>query len=277
MRRLALSFVLAILMCGCKPADEDHMKAIIGAILIDGQGGPPLSNSLVVTASEHIREAGPQSTVVLPEQADKIDGSGRFVVPTPIDIYPSADAARQQANATHLLKPEKAALEAAREGARSIVGHATTQDEVRAFVDGGATALVGMITDTEELDADLVKRLRDLRIIIAPALVSQGASLEIASRNTKRLFTAGVPIGMASNGGDAAREPELLMKAGIPSLDVIVAITRNSAAALGELKETGTVQAEKRADLLLLSANPGDDIHNLRKVALRLSAGNWVK
>jgi imidazolonepropionase-like amidohydrolase len=43
------------------------------------------------------------------------------------------------------------------------------------------------------------------------------------------------------------------------------------------LNQTGTVQAGKRADLLLLSANPGEDIRNLRKVALRMSAGAWVK
>jgi imidazolonepropionase-like amidohydrolase len=277
MRWFALLLLLTVSMTACKPPDEDHMKAILGAVLIDGQGGPPLSDSIVVVASEHIREAGARSSVLIPEQADKIDGSAKFVVPAPIDIYPSAEAARKQANTVHLLKADKAALEAARDGAKSIVGHVSTQADVRAFVDGGATALVGMITDTEELDPDLVKHLRDLRIVFAPALVSQGASLEIAQRNAKRLFLAGVPIGMASNGGDATREPELLMEAGIPSLDVIVAITRNSAAARGELKDTGTIQAEKIADLLLLSANPGEDIHNLRKVALRMQAGSWVK
>jgi imidazolonepropionase-like amidohydrolase len=134
-----------------------------------------------------------------------------------------------------------------------------------------------MIADTEDLDPALLARLRDLRIFFAPALVSQSASLEVAKRNTRRLFSAGVPIAVASNGGDPNREPELLADAGIPPLDAIVAATRNSAAALGELNETGTIQAGKRADLLLLSANPGEDIRNLRKVTLRMSAGNWVK
>jgi imidazolonepropionase-like amidohydrolase len=134
-----------------------------------------------------------------------------------------------------------------------------------------------MITDTEELDSELLARLRNLRIFFAPALVSQGASLEIAKRNTRRLFSAGVPIALASNGGDPNRELELLVDAGIPPLDTIVAATQNSATALGQLNESGTIQAGKRADMLLLSANPGEDIRNLRKVALRLSAGNWVK
>ena len=51
----------------------------------------------------------------------------------------------------------------------------------------------------------------------------------------------------------------------------------NSAAALGQLKQAGGIQAGKRADLLLLSANPGDDIRNLTQVALRMSEGEWVR
>ena len=247
------------------------MKAIVGAVLIDGLGGPPLSDSVVVTAADRIREAGPRSTVLIPAEADKVDGSGKWVVPAPIDI------SHQKSRAVYLTTPDKTAMEAARDAGNPIVGHISKQADVRAFVAGGATAFIGMITDTEDLDHDLVAQLRNLRIVVAPALVSQGAALEIAKRNTKRLFTAGVPIAMASNGGDAAREPELLADAGIPALDVIAAITHNSAAALGILKDTGTIEGGKQADLLVLAANPGEDIHNLAKVALRMSAGGWVK
>jgi imidazolonepropionase-like amidohydrolase len=252
------------------------MKAVIGAVLLDGLGGPPLSDSVVVIASERIREAGARSTVLIPEEADKIDGSGKTVVPAPLDVYPSAEAAKKSPGA-HLFKVDPAALESARDSATRVIGHVATQAEFRALVDGGAAGFIGMITDTEDLDPDLLSRLRNLRIFVAPALVSQGANLEVAKRNTKRMFSAGVPIAVASNGGDPAREPEFLAEAGIPSLDVIVAATRNSADALQQLNQTGTIQAGKRADLLLLSANPGEDIRNLRKVALRRSAGTWVK
>jgi imidazolonepropionase-like amidohydrolase len=264
-------FVLSILLPSCKSTEDSHMKAMVGAVLIDGLGGPPLSDSVVVTAGERIREAGPRSSVLIPEEADKIDGSAKFLVPAAIDI------SNPKSRAIHFSNVDQSALEAARDAGKPIIGHISTQAAVRAFVDGGATALIGMITDTEDLDQELVSRLRNLRIFFAPALVSQGASLEIAKRNTRRLFIAGVPIALASNGGDPSRETELLVDAGIPPLDAIVAATRNSAAALGELDDTGTIQGGKRADLLLLSANPGEDIHNLRKVVLRMSAGDWVK
>ena len=56
---------------------------------------------------------------------------------------------------------------------------------------------------------------------------------------------------------------ELLAAAGLPPLDIVVAATRNGAAALHD-KERGTVAAGKIADLLLLKANPAEDIRNMR-------------
>src|SRR5690242_20181556 len=72
-RQIAL--ILVLVLCGCKPTEESRMKAIIGAVLMDGSGGPPLTNSVVVTAGERIRAAGSASSVPIPADADKIDGS----------------------------------------------------------------------------------------------------------------------------------------------------------------------------------------------------------
>jgi len=273
--RAALPLLL-IGLCACKPPEEDRMKAIVGAVLIDGLGGPPLSDSLVVVAGGRIRAAGPRSALSIPAGAETLDGSGKFLAPAPIDVYPSAAPAGVKARVTQLWKVDRAALEAARDAGIRVIGHVSTQAEVSAFVDGGAVGFVGMIDDTENLDPGLLRRLRDLRIFFAPALVTQGSALEIAKRNTRRLFSAGVPIAVASNGGDPAREPELLVDAGIPPLDAIVAATSTSASALG-WNDTGAIEAGKRADLLLLSANPGEDIRNLRQVVRRMSGGEWVK
>jgi imidazolonepropionase-like amidohydrolase len=101
--------------------------------------------------------------------------------------------------------------------------------------------------------------------------------LDAAKRNTLRLFQAGVPIAAASKGGDLLREIELLVEAGLPPLDAIVSATRNSAMLARQTDQAGTIEPGKRANLLVLSANPGEDIRNLRKVALRLNGGEWVK
>jgi imidazolonepropionase-like amidohydrolase len=297
-RYLAL---LPLLLCACKPSEQGHMKAIVGAVMIDGRGGPPLSNSIVVIDASAIREAGPSSAVPIPDEADKINGAGKFLVPGLVDVCPSAeppgivratsaDDARSQVGAliaanrspiyVGKMPPAaiQAALEAARESTIPAIGLIATRADAQVMVDKGATALVGMIRDTEDLDAALLNRLRDLRIVVAPALaaIPPGPELDLARRNTKRMFDSGVLLAAASAGADLLRETEALAAAGIPPLDIIVAATQHSALALRQT-DAGTIQAGHRADLIMLSANPGEDIRNLARVAGRVTAGVWTE
>jgi imidazolonepropionase-like amidohydrolase len=259
MRHRAALAVLLLATCACKAPEEGHMKVIIGAVLIDGLGGPPLTNSVVVLSGSRIRGAGAASAIPIPAEADKVDGSGRYLMPALVAIAPNIQGR------------DEAALTKARETHQPAIGRIGTAADVEWMVDHGASAVVGMIRDTETLDPDFVGKLRDLRITFAPALAAGGDHADIAARNTRRLFQAGVPIALAA-GVDAIREMELLVEAGIPPLDAIVAGTRNGAAALQD-GERGTVQAGKLANLLLLSGHPGEDIRNLRKVALRVVEG----
>jgi imidazolonepropionase-like amidohydrolase len=62
------------------------------------------------------------------------------------------------------------------------------------------------------------------------------------------------------------RELELFVQAGIPPADVLRIATRNGAEGLGLLKETGTIEAGKAADLVVLTADPLASISNTRKI-----------
>jgi len=269
--------------------------------MIDGAGGPPVSNSVVVVAGGEIRDAGASSNVPIPAEADKIDGSGRYLVPGFVDVCAAADPpgvvratspeeARARVAALVAAKVSviyigkaapaatQAALEAARDAGIAALGQASTQAEVQLLVDGGVSGILGMIRDTEDLNAALLARLRDLHIVFAPSLATlPPGEQEPARRNTRRLFAASVPLALASRGGDLLREAEALSDAGIPPLDVIVAATRNGALALHQAERQGTIQPGRRADLILLSANPGEDVRNLRRVAGRLVAGEWIR
>jgi imidazolonepropionase-like amidohydrolase len=104
-------------------------------------------------------------------------------------------------------------------------------------------------------------------------------------RNTRKLAAGGVLIGVGSDGGSTLdfpglmthREIELLVEAGLSPMDAIVAATRNGAAALRKADELGTVEPGRLADLMLVSANPLEDVRNLRKIDRLMLNGEWVE
>src|SRR5262245_15119451 len=59
--------------------------AIVGATVIDGNGGKPLADATVVIEGGRIRAVGPRATVTPPKGARVIDGSARFLIPGMID------------------------------------------------------------------------------------------------------------------------------------------------------------------------------------------------
>ena len=71
------------------------------------------------------------------------------------------------------------------------------------------------------------------------------------------------------------RELESLVAAGLTPYAALEAATRNPAEWLGTLAESGTVEPGKRADLVLLDANPLDDIRGTQRIAGVMRAGRW--
>ena len=69
------------------------------------------------------------------------------------------------------------------------------------------------------------------------------------------------------------REIELYAQAGFTPLEAIQAATIVPARVMGVDKQLGTVEAGKRADMILLDANPLEDIHNIRTVRYVITGG----
>ena len=63
---------------------------------------------------------------------------------------------------------------------------------------------------------------------------------------------------------------------GIKPMDAILAATKNIAAAYHKLDELGTIEKGKLADLVVLDADPLDDLNNIRKISMVMKDGQVV-
>jgi len=71
------------------------------------------------------------------------------------------------------------------------------------------------------------------------------------------------------------QELEVMADVGLSPYDVLKTSTYNPALFLGELDEFGTIEEGKRADLVLLDANPLEDIANARQIAGVMVHGSY--
>jgi imidazolonepropionase-like amidohydrolase len=256
---------LALFVSGCKPPEQPAVISIVGAVLLDGTGGPPISDSVITIENGRIRAVGARVSLLIPPEAAKIDGAGKFVAPAPINVL-GGGAGIPGYTVVRPGDPDSV-LDQARRDRTPLFGDLFSLRDARTMVDRGVTGFLHMIRDTDAIDPAFIARLRDLRIVFVPILAEERnpAQLAIAERNTKHLADSGVLIAVGSR-GDMQREMDLLVEAGLSPADVLVAATRNGAAALHELDQTGTIEPGKRTSLLLLSANPAEDIRNLQKI-----------
>jgi imidazolonepropionase-like amidohydrolase len=108
--------------------------------------------------------------------------------------------------------------------------------------------------------------------------------IEFNNRLVKAFKQAGVPIVAGTDAGTSGvvygfslhDEIELLVKAGLTPQEALVSATRLPATWLGIEDKTGTVEVGKYADLILLDADPLDNIQNIRKISGVFLNGDWV-
>ena len=95
------------------------------------------------------------------------------------------------------------------------------------------------------------------------------AAWGIQARNLKTLADAGMTITVGTDGNTAwAPHVEMadMVASGMTPAQVLVSATKNGAEFL-RMNDTGTIAVGKNADLLVLDANPLDDITNTRKIS----------
>ena len=100
------------------------------------------------------------------------------------------------------------------------------------------------------------------------------AGLEVAKRNLKTLSSQGVRIAMGTDTGPPARfqgffehlELEMMVEAGMTPMQALVSATGDAATCHQQAGQIGSLAPGALADLLILGANPLDNIRNTRSI-----------
>ena len=117
----------------------------------------------------------------------------------------------------------------------------------------------------------------------ALAAVALFLALNLTVGNLMAVHEAGATIAMGTDAGNPLTvtgpsihaEMEAMQAAGMPAMDVIAAATLNGARAMQRESEIGTVEAGKIADLLVLGADPSQDVANFRQLEAVVRGGRF--
>jgi imidazolonepropionase-like amidohydrolase len=110
------------------------------------------------------------------------------------------------------------------------------------------------------------------------------AALPTAEKNLKKLSDAGVAILMGTDSGAMASrfegyfehlEMQMMAQSGMSPKDILLSATGGAARAL-RVKDIGTIEKGKWADLVVYDRNPLDDINNTKSISAVYVAGNEV-
>lgn len=117
-----------------------------------------------------------------------------------------------------------------------------------------------------------------------PSVPKEKAAFAVAQKNLKALHNAGVHVAFGTDSGanperipgwGEHHELELMVRAGLSPMDAIVAATQTSAAVI-KASDRGTLEAGKRADFVVLAADPTADIRNTRQLVSVWSGGREI-
>ena len=110
------------------------------------------------------------------------------------------------------------------------------------------------------------------------------ALVELRQELTRELHAAGAPIALGSDapqffnvpGFSIHHELRMMVATGLTPYEVLATGTREPARYFGTPDAFGTIEPGRRADLILLEANPLDDVANVQRRAGVMVRGQWL-
>ena len=87
MRTISFTLCLFALLPAMSLAQQGNLKALVGGTLIDGFGGKPIHNSVIIIEGERIKAVGHQGNLQVPAGAEIISTEGMSVMPGMWDMH----------------------------------------------------------------------------------------------------------------------------------------------------------------------------------------------
>jgi imidazolonepropionase-like amidohydrolase len=167
-------------------------------------------------------------------------------------------------------------------------------------LEGYLAAFDGDFAATEEEkrlgDPDVLSTLDDIKTLgavdrpagFSESLAKRKASVPLATAtalaNLKRAFDAGISVTLATDAGNIGtihgpsvfREMRRMVDAGLSPREVLLAATVNGARFFGRPDDLGSVEPGRLADLVVVNANPIEDISNMGKVSWVVKGGEVI-
>lgn len=119
----------------------------------------------------------------------------------------------------------------------------------------------------DDEDWELVARRKQNRLILTRRLYEAGVGLLVGTDTPNPFVIPGFSV---------HDELQNFVSAGLSPNASLAAATRDAARFFGDLEEWGTVEPGKRADLLLLDANPLESVENAREPSGVMVRGQWL-
>jgi len=198
---LRQDLLLLVLMGMYVPATA-QVKALVGGTLVDGFGGKPVSNSVIIIEGEHIKAVGQVGTIEVPEGAEIISTEGMTVLPGLWDMHVHLYN-NGHSNYTHW---DKKYLKVAREVIMPSSAHQLLMAGVTSARDLGGPL---------EASIDVRNRVNK-REIPGPTLYVSGPFLQHQPYSGTEAFRWGIK-GVA----DARAKVQVLAKAGVDCIKLI--------------------------------------------------------
>lgn len=142
----------------------------------------------------------------------------------------------------------------------------------------------GSLTDPEHIRVDdLPERFRKVRSMTTPLADPNIHGDSIRAVNLRKVFAAGVNVVAGTDAGNVGtmhatslyRELEVMRQAGLTNANVLKSATLNSATCFNQ--NNGLIAKGRKADILILTQNPLDNIGNLNSIEYLMNSGVLVK